>query len=87
MSLVQPHEPFKGREYSVINGRRASQRDLKTRGIWQVLALKMEKATGKDQKADHPTTSKKVGTLVLQPQELDSATTWMILDSCPEFSI
>lgn len=58
-----------------------------TRGIWQVLALKMEKATGKDQKADHPTTSKKVGTLVLQPQELDSATTWMILDSCPEFSI
>lgn len=57
-----------------------------TRGIWQVLALKMEKATGKDQKADHPTTSKKVGTLVLQAQELDSATTWMILDSCPEFS-
>lgn len=57
-----------------------------TRGIWQVLALKMEKATGKDQKADHPTTSKKVGTLVLQPQELDSAATWVILDSCPEFS-
>lgn len=54
-----------------------------TRGIWQVMALKMEKATDKDQKADHPTTSKKVVTLVLQPQELDSATTWMILESCP----
>ena len=52
-------------------GRRSeSERDLNTE-----LALKMEKATGKDQKADHPTTSKKVGTLVLQPQELDSAAT------------
>lgn len=38
-----------------------------------LLALKMEGATGKDQRADQPTTSKKVGTSVLQPQELGFA--------------